>query len=376
MFLVGNTSIDLIKDGAVDIQEKIPLGVYSLNAAQMRGLYLEKTTYPTKHGKIYGKADEIASHIVEAFDKKFKGRNMGALLSGGKGLGKSLTVRLVVEKLQDKYPIILIQEYWQGIGDLLNQLSDCVIILDEFDKLFKGNVNEDGNQNTISKQEDILSILDGTGAATHNLFLFTVNYVGGVDENLRSRPGRIRYHYVYESADEEMIRKYCVDNLKNKELEDEIVEALISTRFVSLDIIRALVEELNEFPETSVKDAMDYLNIDQERINCIAEVSYILPGEGEKVVTRTVSAGRTYNGNNLSFEFSSTNEEDDRNKDFYAEISVDLRGIFVPLIGYVDVTSHAESHAHDGYSTIPQILSVKIADEKSAYNTMKAGFTV
>ena len=99
-YLVGKTSIDIISDDAVDIRE--------LESAPMRGFYLEKTDYNTAHGKIYGKSDMIASHVADAYEKS--NRSLGVLFSGGKGLGKSLTTRLVIEKLINNHAVIIINK--------------------------------------------------------------------------------------------------------------------------------------------------------------------------------------------------------------------------------------------------------------------------
>ena len=105
-YLVGKTSIDIISDDAVDIRENLPVGFYfKLESAPMRGFYLEKTDYNTAHGKIYGKSDMIASHVADAYEKS--NRSLGVLFSGGKGLGKSLTTRLVIEKLINNHAVII-----------------------------------------------------------------------------------------------------------------------------------------------------------------------------------------------------------------------------------------------------------------------------
>ena len=218
--------------------------------------------FKLSHGKIYGNSQNRANHIVEAFRKNDAEHNLGVLLSGGRGLGKTLTTRLVIEQLKDDYPIIVISEYMPGMAEFLSHLKNAVILMDEFEKFMSGNINKDDNENEQTKQESILSVLDGNTGSAGNLYLLTVNNTHKLDENLISRPGRIRYHYIYESEDASVVRAYCKDNLNDKSKIEEVVNILGSTKYVSMDIISSFVDELNKFPELSPTDVREYFNLD------------------------------------------------------------------------------------------------------------------
>ena len=218
--------------------------------------------FKLSHGKIYGNSQARADHIVEAFRKNDADHNLGVLLSGGRGLGKTLTTRLIIEQLKDEYPIIVISEYMPGMAEFLSHLKNTVILMDEFEKFMSGNINNDDNENEQTKQESILSVLDGNTGSTGNLYLLTVNNTHKLDENLISRPGRIRYHYTYESEDASVVRAYCKDNLNDKSKIEEIVNVLGSTKYVSMDIISSFVDELNKFPDLSPADVREYFNLD------------------------------------------------------------------------------------------------------------------
>lgn len=361
-FLVNEASVDIINDKAVDIRSSLPIGIYKVSYSQFRGVFLENTDFKLEHGKIYGHADEIASHIVDAY-KKFSS-NLGVILSGGKGLGKSLTARLVVEKVMKKYPVIIINEYIPTMFDCLSSISNAVIIIDEFEKTMKGHIDgSDNHTDAKSKQEDMLTFLDGTAVASHNLVLMTVNNVFEVDDFLRSRPGRIKYHYRYESIDEKTIRAYCADNLKKPKLEDDIVNELLATRYVSLDIVRALVDEVNAF-DVSVSDALGYLNVEINRINVSADI--ILEFPDGKVETRTYRAGHFATGiSALSFEIESSGDEDDEQKSWCFDIEVPMAGKTIPLTGSIDVSASARI-CWKQYSDIkPVIKSIKLYDSDS-----------
>ena len=361
-YLVSKTSVDIISDDAVDIRDNLPAGFYKLEAAPMRGFYLDKADYNTAHGKIYGKSDMIASHVADAYEKS--DRSLGVLFSGGKGLGKSLTTRLIIEKLKDKHPVIIINKYISGMFDFLEPIKNVIYLFDEFEKTMRGNVNEQNdNDKSTTMQDQILTFLDGTASGTHNLFLFTVNEKRELNDNLLSRPGRIRYHYQFESCDAETIRNYCKDNLKKPELESEIVDTLTATRYVSLDIVRALVDEVNTYNVT-VNEAMNYLNIDFKRISVQAHVTWVL---GDVQKTYTVNMGTWIPGNHeikATMESHDEDDDDGNNNYWYLRLHINMDGKTIPLIGSVNVTKSTFIDYLDGEK--PKIINVELFDEDNA----------
>lgn len=360
-YLVGRTSIDIISDDAVDIRENLPAGFYKLEAAPMRGFYLEKADYNTAHGKIYGKSDMIASHVADAYERS--DRSLGVLFSGGKGLGKSLTTRLIVEKLMAKHPVIIVNKYIDGMFDFLEPIKNVVYLFDEFEKTMRGNVNEQSsNGNATTKQDQILTFLDGTASGTHNLFLLTVNEKRELNDNLLSRPGRIRYHYQFESCDADTIRNYCKDNLKKPELESEIVDTLTATRYVSLDIVRALVDEVNTY-DVTVSEAMNYLNIDFKRISLQARVTWALDDVQK---TYTVGMGSWVPGNHEVSQCVESHDEDDddgNGKYWYLRLHINMNNKTIPLYGSLNVTNSTFVEYYDGLQ--PKIINVELFDEES-----------
>lgn len=262
-FLLSDNSVSIFNSETVKIIDSIPVGIYKLEASRT-GLYLEKTEMKLEYGKLYGNTQKIADHICKAFKILDKDKNLGVLLSGGRGLGKTLTTRVVINQLKDKYPIIVISEYYQDVANFLNSISGCVILIDEFEKIMSGEVDSENNSGGQTKQEQLLSVFDGNAGSKGNLFLLTANEVNRLDNNFLSRPGRIRYHYKFISEKADVITDYCNDNLVRKELIPEILEIFKATRYVSMDMIAAIVNELNDFPDISPKDAIEYVNFEQD----------------------------------------------------------------------------------------------------------------
>lgn len=261
-FLITEDEVAIVNSNDIKLGQQVPLGFWKLDAAQFKGIFLKKVDFKLSHGKIYGKSQSIANHIVQAYKCTPEDKNMGVLLSGGRGLGKTLTTRLVIEQLIKTHPIIIVSDYFKGMVDFLENLKGCVILMDEFEKVMGGNIRGNDAENEQTKQETLLSLLDGNTGSSGNLFLLTVNNTYRLDENLKSRPGRIRYHYRYVSETAEVVREYCKDNLNNKDRIEEVVKALSGAEYVSMDIITSFVEELNNFPEMKPSEVIDYFNIE------------------------------------------------------------------------------------------------------------------
>lgn len=365
-FLVSDTNVEQIDAKAVNLQTQVPVGIYQPIFDKFRGTYLINYDYRISHGKVYGDAQKIADHIVAAF--KLKKNNLGVLLSGNKGLGKSLTAKLVVEQLRKTNPVIVVSEYLPGLFDYLKQVSNAVILFDEFEKTMQGHKDgSDDNTQAMTIQDEMLSLLDGTSVGTHNLYILTCNKTKTINDNFKSRPGRICYHYRYEGVDEKTIRSYCADNLKKKELENDIVDELLAIRFASLDIVQALVDEVNNF-DVTVNEVMQYLNIEIERIYVTAKITYEVDGvRNTRVCDDSIIF---YTGcKELQFSFQSTNEEDKQKKCWYASASIPMEGIKIPLVGMLDVSAIAKLNiggAEQGEDYVtPRVLSVEIGDEEA-----------
>lgn len=313
MFLKLENTVKYVEADSVDdlkLSKEVPVGVWKLSCAQYVGFYLEETEIKLSHGKIYGDAQDIADHVAEAFEKNDPNKNLGVLFSGEKGLGKTLTTRLILEKFYGKKPIIIISEYINGMADFISKFKGCVILMDEFEKFTGGNTDSE-DENSLTKQESLLSIFDGNTGCSGNLFLLTVNNTYKLNENLKSRPGRMRYHYKFTSENATVVRNYCNDNLNNKEIIEDVVETLGSAGFVSMDILSSFVDELNKFPDKKPSEVLKYFNIENENASENFRATFkVLWGDTEVTYADRAPLRCFHNGRWLSLKVSSDKERE------------------------------------------------------------------
>lgn len=234
------------------VLDNLPAQVYKIGFAQFSGFFLEKQPdLEVKEDKIYGVHEKKADKVLNRF--QIVNKNLGVILSGDKGIGKSLFARILSQKaINNGIPVILVDQYIPGIGDFINEIRNEVLVLfDEFDKTFK------------SKEEDpqsqMLSLFDGTSSGK-KLFVITCNKYNDLNEYLLNRPGRFHFHLRFDYPTAEEIENYLKDKL-NPTFYSEIEKVTSFSRKVKLnyDCLSAIAIELNE--GETFADAIRDLNI-------------------------------------------------------------------------------------------------------------------
>ncbi len=219
---------------------KLPLGVYIFQLSQERGPYLQRIEDEfTFNYKIYGKEDAFIERAVKTYHNTVG--NFGILLNGIKGTGKTVTGKIISNKL--RLPVILIQANYGGIiGQYLSGIGqDVVAFIDEYEKVF---VDVDSNGRSIDRGA-LLSIMDGAlGGNNRVVFMLTTNNLF-VNENLISRPGRIRYIKNFAQLPLSIINEIVDDILVYPELKEQVVEDLSTMQLITIDIVKAVLEEVN-----------------------------------------------------------------------------------------------------------------------------------
>ena len=199
--------------------------------------------------KIYGMENRLISHIMKTFENT--SGNLGILFNGTKGTGKTITAKIIANKMQ--LPVILVNDPFPGISDFVSKInSPCILFFDEFEKTFS----------TDRKQDlDILAIMDGVYNSPHRrIFLLTTNKLY-INENLIGRPSRIRYRKSFGNLSPEVIKEYLDDNLKNKEYAQEIIDFIDGLSISTIDILKSVIEEVN-IHNTSLNHFKGFLNVE------------------------------------------------------------------------------------------------------------------
>lgn len=234
--------------------KELPIKSYNIEFNKFVGFYLtERSDLTTNGEKIYGNSKEKVNKVLTSY-KLMNYRNFGVLLSGQKGIGKSLFVRVLAEQaIKDGYPVVVVTQAIPGIADFISSIEqDCIVVFDEFEKTFKS--QEDWNP-----QDDMLSLFDGIDGG-HKLFIVTCNDLSNLSKYMINRPGRFHYHITMTAPSPEEVEQYMRDKVDPK-YEDAIhdVVQLAGAIGMPYDYLRAIAFELNQ--GYSLKETMRDLNI-------------------------------------------------------------------------------------------------------------------
>ena len=172
------------------VLDKLEPGFYTVNFNPMFGFSLTKQHEFSINEKIYGNHTQKVAKALNAFEKSE--RNLGAIFSGDKGTGKSLSSKLIcIEAVKKGYPVIIIDHYYQGIANYIEQIEqEVVVMFDEFEKTF-------AEKDDIKPQNEMLSLFDGFSRGK-KLFIITCNKIELLNDFLINRPGRFHYHFRFE----------------------------------------------------------------------------------------------------------------------------------------------------------------------------------
>lgn len=217
--------------------DRLPVGVYEFVERPMSGIGLQKTQdsfiLPVDH---FNFDDWFIDRVIKTFENNHN-KNLGILLSGLKGTGKTVTAKAICNKLN--LPVILIKDM-MDVASFINSITqDIIVFWDEFDKFDFSEENEE----IVS----FLTLMDGVYANNHKrLFILTANN-GKLMPMLESRPSRIRYHKSYTRLELGAIEAIIDKNLINKSHKQKLIELLENVEDITFDIVKEIISEVNIF---------------------------------------------------------------------------------------------------------------------------------
>lgn len=233
------------------LPDKLPLGTYTLQFNDFsKSFYLHQIEDIQLPNKIYGDVEQFANRVCIKFNSM--DRNLGVLLVGSKGAGKTVVGKVIATKIS--CPVIIITEGYDS-PEFISFLTDpalgnCVILIDEFEKLYC-NDNADSNK--------LLSLLDGP-YNTHHIFILTANEFWKVNDMMKNRPSRVHFLREFTGLESNVIEEIGLDLLEDKSYVSELIEVSQKMSECTFDTIMSLCKDCNLYHE-SPKSCVKWMNV-------------------------------------------------------------------------------------------------------------------
>ena len=233
------------------LPNKLPLGTYTLQFDDFtKSYYLHQIEDIQLPNKIYGNVQQFANRVYIKY--LAVERNLGVLMVGNKGTGKSITAKVIANQIS--CPIIIVTEGYND-PDFISFITDpslgsCVILIDEFEKVY---------DNSHSDSNKLLSLLDGP-YNTHHIFILTANEFWKINDMMKNRPSRIHFLKEFTSLKINVVEEIGLDLLEDKSYIPELIEVAQKMSECTFDTIMSLCKDCNLYHE-SPKSCVKYMNI-------------------------------------------------------------------------------------------------------------------
>lgn len=242
--------------------DKLPKGVYNFTVKEKQnGLLLGFS--PVEDFKIPENIvgqDKHLTRVISTYNRL--GKQMGVLLSGIGGAGKTVLAKRIAMECVNKGNMSVVVVNSETVGHLPMMMSmlkdDVVILLDEFEKMF----------DKVEKQNYLLTLLDGVMDHKH-LFLFTCNDINKINPYMLHRPSRIRYHFKFDRVPKEIAHEIIERDYIPVDNNNVAVLKLLTDMIngLSYDMLFECIKECNLYPSENPMELVSDLSLEISDVN-------------------------------------------------------------------------------------------------------------
>lgn len=225
------------------------------------GLEFIKDSYTL--GTIRGKRHDTLARMIG--NDILDGTPVGALLTGLKGSGKTLTLQHVANKAIDvsKYVVFEIDRFYpETVFRQLIKLTNgkCVFLIDEFAKKYSSTSSEEDRSDSM-EANSLLEILSDSSTGPV-IWLLADNTKSNISPYLLNRPQRLKYHISYGTLDTDVISELMGDITDPDIIKYLQGYARVATRDLSYDVFSTVCKIAVEADSVDeLVTTIGYLNV-------------------------------------------------------------------------------------------------------------------
>lgn len=233
--------------------ENLDNAVYELNYDENRNVFyliklFDKFDFDYK---IYDLETSFVERVIKTYESTSFG-NLGILLNGLKGTGKTVSSKIISNRLNQ--PTIIVDNEFPNLNpqSFLNSIpQNITIFIDEYEKVY-------------GDSSKMLTIMDGVlNSSYRRAFILTTNNLY-IEENLLQRPSRIRYLKKFKDLSANVVEEIVDDCLKFPQFKKDCLAFISSLEVITVDIVKAIVAEVN-IHEESPNEFGDVFNVNKLR---------------------------------------------------------------------------------------------------------------
>ena len=210
--------------------DELENAVYTIGIDPLERLYLSKVNDEfTFDYKLYGLESKFIERVLKTYSHT--NGNLGILLNGLKGTGKTVTAKQIANKLNQ--PTILVDTPFKGLPTFLNSISQNItIFIDEYEKQYRDS-------------SSMLTIMDGAlNSEFRRVFLLTTNELY-VERNMIERPSRVRYLKKFDNLSPDIVEEIVDDCLVHKQFKKDCISFISTIETITVDTVKAVLSEVN-----------------------------------------------------------------------------------------------------------------------------------
>lgn len=197
---------------------------------------------------------KFMDRVLAYYNSDTNNSNLGILLSGTKGTGKTMLAKRIA--IKSNLPVVVVDTSYplKKISSFFKKINTSVCII--FDEIEKNEFNWPSTS--------LLEFLDGVQSTGKNIIIMTSNDTDELNDNLFDRCSRIRYWRKYNATLNENLIKTLIKDKQIKEV-DALLSTISKFKVQSFDNINCFLDEyklcLELNKDTTIEEIINEMNI-------------------------------------------------------------------------------------------------------------------